>query len=99
MGAERFVLRFSTISETATADRVGRYNHFQGDSIHWTPRTGAHEVRGSIHARWRGLGWERSVLRYRISGEFAVPGGRRGDFESGYVIHRFADRSTRAYRW
>ena len=26
--------------ETATPDGVGRFNHFQGGSIYWTPRTG-----------------------------------------------------------
>ncbi|MGX7826648.1 PQQ-dependent sugar dehydrogenase [Actinokineospora sp. 24-640] len=99
MGWESSVLRYPTTGERGTADGIGRYNHFEGGSIYWTPATGAHEVYGSIRARWRDLGWERSFLRYPTSGEFAVTGGRRGNFEGGYIIYRFADRSTTAYRW
>jgi hypothetical protein len=32
--------------ELSTPDGIGRYNHFQGGSIYWTPATGAHEVHG-----------------------------------------------------
>ncbi len=33
--------------ETGTPDGIGRFNHFQGGSIYWTPATGAAMVRGS----------------------------------------------------
>lgn len=50
--------------ETGTPDGVGRYNHFEGGSIYWTPKTGAFSVHGSIRDRWASMGWERSYLGY-----------------------------------
>ncbi len=57
--------RLPTLGTRATADTVGRYNHFQGGSIFWSPSTGAWEVRGVLRDRWAALGWERGVLGYR----------------------------------
>jgi uncharacterized protein with LGFP repeats len=71
--------------ETTTPDGVGRFNHFQGGSIYWTPTTGAHEVHGAIRDKWASMGWERSSLRYPTSDEQAVPGGRRGYFQGGFI--------------
>ncbi|WP_091942293.1 PQQ-dependent sugar dehydrogenase [Trujillonella endophytica] len=85
MGWEGGLLAFPLTDETSTPDRIGRFNHFEGGSIYWTPRTGAHAVYGAILARWRGLGWELSYLGYPISGEYSIPGGRRSDFERGYI--------------
>jgi len=85
LGWERSPLGYPTTNENGTPDRVGRYNHFQGASIYWTPRTGAQDVRGAIRARWQQLGWERSYLGYPTSGEFAISGGRRSNFERGYI--------------
>ena len=82
-GYERGLLGFPLTSESTTPDGVGRYNHFEGGSVYWTPRTGAHEVHGAILGRWRELGWERSWLGYPTSDEYAVPGGRRSDFQGG----------------
>ena len=53
--------------------------------MHWTPRTGAHEVHGLIRDRWAALGWETSYLGYPTSDEFAVAGGRRVNFERGHI--------------
>jgi len=78
-------LGFPTTDERMAPDRVGRYNHFEGGSVYWTPRTGAHEVHGLIRDRWAALGWERSYLGYPTSDEYSVPGGRRTNFERGYV--------------
>jgi uncharacterized protein with LGFP repeats len=73
-------------SETPTPDGVGRFNHFsKGGSIYWTPSTGAHGVWGGIRQRWQALGWERSYLGYPRSSEYDIPGGRRSDFQRGYV--------------
>ncbi|MGH4023878.1 MAG: PKD domain-containing protein, partial [Pseudonocardiaceae bacterium] len=87
-GWENGPLGFPTTNETATPDGVGRFNHFAGSvgsSIYWTSRTGAQEVLGAIRARWQALGWERSYLGYPTSGEFAIPGGRRSNFERGFI--------------
>jgi hypothetical protein len=84
-GATGF-LGFPTTDERVTPDRIGRYNHFsKAGSIYWTPSTGAHDVRGSIRTRWASMGWERSVLGYPVSNEYAVNGGRESDFQRGFL--------------
>ena len=74
-------------SELGTPDGVGRFNHFQGGSIYWTPTLGAHEVHGFIHAKWESLGWERSVLGYPITDELGTPDGvgRFNHFQGGSI--------------
>ena len=54
----------------------GRFNVFQYGSIYWTPRTGAHEVRGAIRATWGSLGWENGALGFPVTRELATPDGR-----------------------
>ncbi|GAA4746055.1 hypothetical protein GCM10023328_30270 [Modestobacter marinus] len=78
-------LGFPLTDETSTPDGVGRFNHFEGGSIYWTPGTGAQQVEGSIRARWAALGWERSYLGYPTSDEYTIPGGRRSDFQGGSI--------------
>jgi glucose/arabinose dehydrogenase len=79
-------LGYPLTDETGTPDGVGRYNHFsKGGSIYWTPSTGAHETFGAIRTRWAALGWERSYLGYPTSGEFSIPGGRRSNFQYGFI--------------
>src|SRR5215207_7282221 len=46
LGWERGFLGYPLTDETITPDGIGRYNHFQGGSVYWTPTTGAHEVHG-----------------------------------------------------
>jgi glucose/arabinose dehydrogenase len=80
-------LGYPTTDELGTPDGIGRYNHFsKGGSIYWSPSTGAHEIYGAIKTRWAQLGWERSYLGYPTSGEFAVSGGRRSNFQHGYIV-------------
>jgi hypothetical protein len=52
--------------ETRTPDGGGRFNHFQGGSIYWSPQTGAHEVHGVLRDKWAALGWEHSILGYPV---------------------------------
>lgn len=91
LGWEAGVLGYPLTDERTTPDRVGRYNVFQGGSIYWTPDTGAHEVRGRIRDAWKEEGWEVGPLGYPISGEYAVPGGRKSDFQGGSITW---DQST-----
>jgi hypothetical protein len=70
LGAEAGLLGYPTTDETATPDRVGRFNHFQRGSIYWTPSTWAHEVHGLIRNYWAAHGWERNPqLGYPITDE------------------------------
>ena len=89
-----------TTSETATADGIGRYNDLaaKGYSIYWSPATVA-EVHGAIGQRWRSLGAERSRLRYPTRDEYAVPGGRRSEFQGGTVTWTASTGALRVQYW
>jgi len=84
-GWESGPLGFPTTAEAPTPRLPGAYSHFSGGSVYWSPTTGAQVVAGSIYARWAETGWENGPLGFPTSGEYAVPGGTRGDFEGGTV--------------
>ena len=87
------VLGYPTTGELTTPDGIGRYNHFNGAgneaSIYWTPSTGAHEVHGSIHNKWKNLGWETGVCGYPTTDESTCPDGvgRFNHFSKGSSIY------------
>ncbi len=85
LGFESGFLGFPVTDETSTPDGVGRYNHFEGGSIYWTPDSGAFEVHGLIRKRYAEFGWERSPLGYPISDEKDMPGGKVSQFEGGTI--------------
>ena len=85
VGWEAGILGYPITDETPTPDGVGRYNVFERGSIYWSPSTGAHEVHGRIRDEYEELGWEAGQLGYPVSGEYAVDGGRRSDFEHGSI--------------
>ncbi|PSN10248.1 hypothetical protein C7271_26285, partial [filamentous cyanobacterium CCP5] len=86
LGGESSFLGQPETDELTTPDGVGRFNHFQGGSIYWTPSTGAHEVHGAIRDKWAELGWERSWLGYPITDEIEFPeGGRVSSFQHGTI--------------
>jgi uncharacterized protein with LGFP repeats len=85
LGGSKGFLGAPLTDETGTPDGVGRYNHFQGGSIYWTPKTGAHEVHGYIRDKWASLGWERGKLGYPTSDEFQSGAARRSNFQHGYI--------------
>jgi hypothetical protein len=87
LGEYRGFLGFPTTDELITPDGVGRFNHFQGGSIYWTPNTGAFEVHGPIRDKWAQLGWEKSILGYPIADEATTPDGigRYQSFQGGSI--------------
>ncbi|MFT3973199.1 MAG: hypothetical protein QM699_07050 [Amaricoccus sp.] len=86
LGWEQGFLGFPLTDESGTPDGVGRYNHFEGGSIYWTPATGAREIHGDIRLKYAALGWERSFLGYPVSDEHDGPGGTRvSDFQAGQI--------------
>ncbi len=85
LGWERSFLGYPLTDEMTTPDGKGRYTHFQGGSIYWTPQLGAHEIHGAIRDKWASLGWERSTLGYPASDEETQPGGRVSRFERGRI--------------
>jgi uncharacterized protein with LGFP repeats len=90
LGWERSFLGYPITNESGTPDTVGRYNHFQGGSIYWTPSTGAHEVHGAIRDLWSSIGWEKSFLGYPLSNETSSSDhggtGRFNTFQGGTII-------------
>jgi hypothetical protein len=87
MGWERSAVGYPTTGELGTPDGRGRFNHFQGGSIYWTPAAGAHDVRGAIRGKWSALGWERSALGFPTTGELGTPDGhgRFNHFTNGSI--------------
>ncbi len=94
LGGPASVLGRCITNELSTPDGVGRYNHFEGGSIYWTPTTGAHELHGSIRQKWASLGWERSPLGYPTQDEMEVAGGRQSNFQYGAIAWRAATNET-----
>ena len=86
-GGERGVLGWPVTDELSTPDRVGRYNHFDGGSVYWTPGTGAHAVVGSIRDAWARNRWEAGPLGYPTTDELPTPdgAGRFNHFQRGSV--------------
>src|SRR5450759_3910818 len=87
LGGPTGLLGFPLTDETATPDGTGRYNHFTGGSIYWTPATGAHEVHGAIREQWAAMGWELGVAGYPLTDETATPDGtgRFNHFTGGSI--------------
>jgi uncharacterized protein with LGFP repeats len=88
LSAEEGFLGFPVTDETGTPDGRGRFNHFEGGSIYWTPQTAARSVHGAIRDKWASMGWERSSLGYPVSDErdFENGRGRQSSFEGGAII-------------
>ncbi|WP_459963453.1 LGFP repeat-containing protein [Nocardia sp. IFM 10818] len=85
LGSVTSFLGYPVTDETATPDGAGRFNHFQGGSIYWSPVGQAHAVYGAIRDKWSAMAWERGFLGYPISDEVGVTGGRASQFQGGNV--------------
>lgn len=68
-GWEREYLGYPTTDELPTRQPGGRFNHFQGGSIYWSPSTGAHKVLGETRNYWGKNGWEKSRFGFPVSEE------------------------------
>ncbi len=75
LGWEKSPLGFPITDETATPDGAGRYNHFQGGSVYWSPATGAFEIHGPIRDKWSRLAWEAGLLGYPKTDVTKTPDG------------------------
>ena len=96
LGGAAGFLGAPTTAENTAPDGVGRYRHYQGGSVYWSPATGAHEVHGDIRGKWASLGWERSFLGYPLTDETTTPDGvgRYNHFQGGSI---YWTPSTRAW--
>jgi uncharacterized protein with LGFP repeats len=87
LGWQEGVLGYPTSDEERLSGRGDRVvTQFQYGSVYFTPSTGAHAVRGAIRDKWVSLGSQLSSLGYPTSEEYDVPGGRRNDFQYGYIV-------------
>lgn len=63
-----------------------RLQRYLRGTIYWSPATGAHELYGSIRARYLTLTpGQRTRLGLPTTGEFAIPGGRANNFQGGRI--------------
>jgi uncharacterized protein with LGFP repeats len=85
LGGHRSFLGYPVTDETGCPDGHGRFNHFEGGSIYWTPELGPHEVHGDIRGLWAEMGWERSRLGYPTTDEGDMAGGRMSRFQGGEI--------------
>ena len=75
LGGPASFLGEAATRELVAPDTVGRYVHYDGGSIYWTPSTGAYSVRGLIRQAWGRLGWEGGPIGYPITDELTTPDG------------------------
>lgn len=83
LGGEKGFLGKPLIPETGTPDGVGRYNHFEGGSIYWSPATGARFIKGEIGKYWASKGWEAGKFKYPITDEIVCVEGVHQYFQGG----------------
>ena len=89
LGAEQGVLGYPTTEQRNTPKVVGQFNLFQAGAIYSSPSSGTHEVYGAIFQAWASAGYEASSLGFPVSGEKpAADGGRRNNFQHGYIVWR-----------
>lgn len=90
LGAEDGFLGLPQTEERVCPDGRGRYIHFAGGSIYWSPESGAHAIYGAIREKWAALGWETcSFLGYPTTDECGTPDGtgRFNHFEKDGSIY------------
>ena len=86
LGWETGFLGYPVTDELTTPDRIGRFNHFQGGSIYWTPTLGANAVRKEIRNEWERRGWEKGILGYPTSDTTGTPHKTLvNDFQNGRI--------------
>ncbi|WP_329204474.1 hypothetical protein OG257_03020 [Streptomyces sp. NBC_00683] len=85
LGGSGGFLGYPLTDESGCPDGAGRFNHFEGGSIYWTPQTGARETHGAIRDLWAGMGWERSFLGYPTTDEMGPGDNRSNRFQHGHV--------------
>ncbi|ATL70467.1 LGFP repeat-containing protein [Nocardia terpenica] len=87
LGWENSPLGFPISDEQkAGRDGAGRYNLFDGGSVYWSPKTGAHAVWGAIRDTWTSNVAEKGRYGYPTSDEYDYQGGKAQDFQGGKIV-------------
>ena len=85
-GWETGFLGYPTTNAGSTPDKIGKYWHFQGGSIYWTPSTGAQIVRKKIRDEWERRSWERGPLGYPLNDtSVSTSNTLKNDFQGGSI--------------
>ncbi|MCQ9347160.1 hypothetical protein NQ023_01555 [Corynebacterium phoceense] len=94
-GGTNSTLGFPVADEAMTPDRVGRFSRFQGGSIYWHPRFGAHSVEGEILKKWGAAGFEVGEYGYPIAVAVVEEGTLQAtqQFENGIIRGKVFDGS------
>ncbi|WP_329282004.1 FG-GAP-like repeat-containing protein [Streptomyces sp. NBC_00691] len=100
------VFGYPTGDETATATKPGSVQHFrQGTSatdnvsFYWSSATGAWPVFGAIRTHWLSQGGHNGTLGFPKSTEKSVYGGRRTDFQNGYIRWNRESYQVASHAW
>lgn len=83
-GYENGCLGYPRSQELPSRDG-GVYQQFQGGVAYWSPTTGAHALCGNLLSAYGSQGYENGALGYPTSDEYGISGGRRVDFQRGYI--------------
>jgi len=71
-----------------------RMNMFEFGRVYWSAGTGANVVCGGILGTYLLAGGPGSALGLPVSDEFSVPGGRRSNFQHGYIFWDYSTGTT-----
>lgn len=84
---ERGVLGYPITEERAGRKPGGRYNRFENGGIYWAGGAEAYVVLGGsqIEQTWKANDWEFGSYGYPTSNEFDFEGGKRQNFQNGYI--------------
>ena len=67
LGALAGFLGFPETDELSTTLGTGKFNHFHGGSIYWSPQTGAWSIHGKMRDKWWQMDAERGYLGFPVS--------------------------------
>lgn len=85
IGAYNSFLGVPTTNEEGGLYNGGAWQKFEGGTIFWTERTGAHSVDWDNWNIWSQYNREGGALGYPISSKYSTSSGSRQDFEGGYI--------------
>jgi lysophospholipase L1-like esterase len=87
MGYERGVLGYPLNNETSADKNGGLYQRYQGGTIVWSPKTGAHAMLpGDIQNRYTALGGSAGILGLPTGEKVQINGGWSQAFANGRLV-------------
>ncbi len=86
LGWENSFLGFPKTDETATPDKKGRFNFFEGGAIYFHPNIGTYAIDNSKIKVWEKEGWEKGKLGYPVSDAVIKNNNEMQQFEFGAIV-------------